>query len=118
VLGLVALAYVFALVIPPISGTPELPFAPFLILGVAVMIIGLSIWSGYQPDTTESSPVADRTPDECWKLGIIYYNPDDPALMIEKRFGIGWTLNFGNRLSWIVMAAIMCFPVLMSLVAS
>jgi uncharacterized membrane protein len=118
VLGLVALAYVFALVLPPVSGIPELPFAPFLILGVAIMIIGLSIWSGYQPGNTESSPAGDRTPDDCWKLGMIYYNPDDPALMIEKRFGIGWTLNFGNRLSWVVMAAIMCFPVLISLVAS
>jgi uncharacterized membrane protein len=41
--------------------------------------------------------VSDRTPDQCWKWGIFYYNPDDPALMVEKRFGIGWTLNFAHR---------------------
>jgi uncharacterized membrane protein len=38
-------------------------------------------------------PVDD---DRYWKWGLLYYNPDDPAVWIEKRFGIGWTLNFGN----------------------
>lgn len=46
---------------------------------------------------------SDGTPDECWKLGQIYYNPNDPALMVEKRFGVGYTLNFANRLSWLLV---------------
>ncbi len=50
--------------------------------------------------------VSDRTPDACWKWGMIYYNPDDPALMVEKRFGIGWTLNFAHRGARILMALI------------
>jgi uncharacterized membrane protein len=50
--------------------------------------------------------VSDRTPDECWKWGIFYYNPDDPALMVEKRFGIGWTVNFAHRGAWIFMGLI------------
>jgi hypothetical protein len=43
---------------------------------------------------------SDGTPDYAWKLGQFYYNPDDPALIVEKRFGIGYTFNFGNRASW------------------
>ena len=43
---------------------------------------------------------SDGTPDACWKLGLIYYNPEDSALMVEKRFGIGYTVNFGNRTLW------------------
>ena len=50
--------------------------------------------------------LSDRTPDECWKWGIFYYNPDDPALMVEKRFGIGWTLNFAHRGAWVFMGLI------------
>jgi uncharacterized membrane protein len=42
----------------------------------------------------------DGTPDACWKFGLLYYNPDDSALMVEKRFGIGYTVNFGNRTLW------------------
>ena len=51
--------------------------------------------------------VSDRTPEACWKWGVIYFNPDDPALMVEKRFGIGWTLNFAHRGAWIFMGLIL-----------
>jgi uncharacterized membrane protein len=46
----------------------------------------------------------DGTPDACWKFGLLYYNPDDAALMVEKRFGIGYTVNFGNRTLWWMLA--------------
>jgi uncharacterized membrane protein len=45
----------------------------------------------------------DHTPDACWKWGLVYVNPADPAILIEKRFGIGYTLNLGNRWSWVVI---------------
>lgn len=51
--------------------------------------------------------VSDRTPDACWKWGMLYYNPNDPALMVEKRFGIGWTLNFAHRAAWVFMALLL-----------
>ncbi len=47
---------------------------------------------------------ADRTPDECWKWGLFYYNPEDPALLVKKRVGIGWTINFAHRGAWIFLA--------------
>ena len=53
------------------------------------------------------SPIGDRTPDSCWKLGIFYINPSDPSLWIAKRFGIGYTLNFGNRWSWALLGVLL-----------
>jgi len=42
--------------------------------------------------------------DRFWRWGSIYANPDDSALMVEKRFGIGYTLNFGNpRAVWLLV---------------
>ncbi len=55
------------------------------------------------------APVGDRTPDERWWGGLVYINRDDPALWVEKRFGIGWTLNFGNPWAWLVMGGILGF---------
>lgn len=52
----------------------------------------------------------DATPDDCWKWGQFYYNPQDPAFMVEKRFGIGYTMNFGHKLSWVLMALILLLP--------
>ncbi len=37
-----------------------------------------------------------RDDDRYWLGGMIYYNPDDPAFLVEKRMGIGWTVNFGH----------------------
>src|SRR5215813_2203872 len=43
--------------------------------------------------------------DECWKLGVFYFNPEDPSLFVPKRSGLGYTLNFANRWTWLVLAA-------------
>ena len=48
----------------------------------------------------------DRPPDDKWK-GVFYSNPDDPAVLVPKRYGIGYTLNFGNPWSWAVLAVIL-----------
>jgi uncharacterized membrane protein len=34
--------------------------------------------------------------DEHWKGGVFYVNRDDPALMVPRRFGLGWTVNLGH----------------------
>lgn len=31
-----------------------------------------------------------------WVLGMFYVDRDDPSLMVEERFGIGYTMNWGN----------------------
>jgi uncharacterized membrane protein len=66
--------------------------------------------------TRDPTSASDGTPDKCWKLGQIYINPSDPALVVEKRFGLGYTLNFGNRaLWWILMAAVLVFALVIGL---
>jgi len=43
----------------------------------------------------------DNTPDAAWRWGgMVYFNREDPALLVERRLGIGYTLNFGHALSW------------------
>lgn len=34
--------------------------------------------------------------DDSWVLGIFYYNPKDKRLTIEKRVGMGWTVNIAH----------------------
>jgi uncharacterized membrane protein len=53
------------------------------------------------------APVGDRTPDKYWKLGLFYINRSDPALFVEKRFGIGYTLNFGHPGVWIFLVVLL-----------
>ncbi|MBK7931493.1 MAG: hypothetical protein IPJ98_29670 [Bryobacterales bacterium] len=35
---------------------------------------------------------------------MIYYNREDPALMVERRLGFGYTPNYARPLGWVLMA--------------
>lgn len=59
----------------------------------------------------------DGTADECWKWGVIYYNPNDAALFVEKRFGVGYTMNFGRPMSWVILSLILVVPIAVALIA-
>ena len=50
-----------------------------------------------------------RDDDKYWKLGFFYFNPEDPSLFIEKRFGIGQTVNWGRPMSWVIMIGLFAF---------
>jgi uncharacterized membrane protein len=57
----------------------------------------------------------DRMADRYWKLGSFYVNPQDPSFFVEKRFGIGWTINFGNRWGVIALCGLLAVVVLLPL---
>lgn len=78
-------------------------------IGSVVAILLLPIWmlvTGRfsRPGQPEQG---DRSPDSAWKLGLVYFNPDDPTVWVEKRFGVGYTLNFARLTSWLLLAGVL-----------
>jgi len=72
-----------------------------LILFILAPIALLVVVSLLQPLLARRN---DSTPDRCWKKdGNYYVNRADPALFVEKRVGIGYTPNYGNPWSWVVL---------------
>jgi Family of unknown function (DUF5808) len=57
-------------------------------------------------------PIGDRTPDRYWKLGVFYFNPDDSAVLVEKRFGLGYNLNFARPTAWIILSLSLMAPLI------
>lgn len=55
--------------------------------------------------------VLDTDKDCYWKLGMFYVNKNDPAVFIEKRFGIGWTCNWARPFAWIFIIGIIAVPI-------
>lgn len=55
-----------------------------------------------QEDSSSDFPVND---DRYWKLGGFYYNRQDSSIFVEKRTGIGWTMNFAKPLAWLFFLA-------------
>ncbi len=109
----------------PLLGPPNI--ALVLIGSIALIVVVLAAahhlnqvqaceieLSVFQTDTTI---FGDGTLDEHWKMGLFYYNPDDPALLVEKRFGIGYTMNFARPVAWVVLALVAVIPVALAFAA-
>lgn len=71
---------------------------------------------GYDGDGDGTMP---RDDDRHWIGGVIYWNRDDPAAIVPKRFGIGWTCNFARPGAWAAIVALLAViagvPVVFSL---
>ncbi|MCX4458013.1 DUF5808 domain-containing protein [Streptomyces sp. NBC_01340] len=50
--------------------------------------------------------VVNRDDDRYWKGGLIYVNRDDSSVFVPKRFGIGWTVNFGRPAGILALLAL------------
>lgn len=50
----------------------------------------------YRKRNVEPVEIGDRSEDRYWWFGMIYHNAADPALFVEKRLGIGYTVNLGR----------------------
>lgn len=78
-----------------------------LLIILGSIVISIKIGQGgsrLKFDNEDKYEEKNRDDDGLWKLGnTIYYNPEDPALFIEKRFGVGWTVNAGKPLGMFFM---------------
>lgn len=48
-------------------------------------------------------PRRENNSPENWKLGIFYWNPDDPNLIVRHRHGYGAGFNWARPTAWFVM---------------
>ncbi len=55
-----------------------------------------------------------RNDPENYRWGIFYFNPKDSRFILPKRnVGMGWTLNFANPYSYLVILGIIILAYLM-----
>jgi uncharacterized membrane protein len=64
-------------------------------------------WEPNELDGPNSNP-------ENYKWGIFYFNPRDSRTILPKRYKwMGWTLNFANPKSYLIILGIIGFAVLL-----
>ncbi|MCP3029003.1 DUF1648 domain-containing protein [Halobacillus sp. A5] len=92
------------------------------IILIAALALSFSTGQGgsrIQTAGVEQLDSVDRDDDIHWKLGQIYFNPKDPAIFLEKRFGIGWTINFARPIAWLLLIGLIAtavgIPILLTL---
>ncbi len=98
-----------------------------LSLGFTLLIIGIVLWfslyygqSGDRLKTVEiegeeapKGNVVTGDDDDHWKLGMFYFNKQDPSFWVEKRMGVGMTFNFAKWQSWAFIIGVTVLPILL-----
>ncbi len=93
----------------PTNGTSRLlaVLVPLVLLPAILFV--LLVYSKRGTAQAQRVPKQDtgyvyRDDDQYWHGGLYYANPDDPTLWVEKRIGIGWTINFAHpQAKWLVI---------------
>ncbi len=101
---LIAVEYMLGLLFGIIAISP-LIHIPILITVLGPMVILIPMIIVMARVASEPGDPVEPTPEECWKGGVLYYNPNDSALVVEKRLGTGYTFNFANHLSWALLGS-------------
>ncbi len=53
-----------------------------------------------------------------WR-GILYFNRKDPRLIVQKQFPpLGWTLNFANPLTYLMIISIVLIVVVVAVITN
>lgn len=77
-------------------------FTLIILIGSIVFAVKVGN-AGDKFDLDPSMGITDVDEDRYWKGGIIYFNKNDPSIVVEKRFGIGWTINFAHPIGLLIL---------------
>jgi uncharacterized membrane protein len=92
------------------------PLAVVGVIIVGVVVLAVRTGQGGARLGPPAETATDRTDDRHWFLGAIYHDRNDPAIFVERRFGVGWTLNVANPWAIVALIVLLAIVILTALV--
>jgi uncharacterized membrane protein len=77
-----------------------------ILAGAVVAVVVLARHNRERDEGESDTGLTHRDDDGLWRGGMFYVNREDHALMVPRRVGVGWTLNFGNPRAAMLLAGI------------
>ena len=72
----------------------------YIMWTATILLVVSSIYQTYvyykSPSKYKDAVYSVDDDDDNWIFGSIYNNSNDPSLFVQKRFGVGWTVNIGS----------------------
>jgi uncharacterized membrane protein len=99
--------------------TTPLAFSALVLIGTVLMAIKVGKKdSDLDVEVIDegTGEVINADDDQYWKGGLFYFNPEDPSIFVEKRFGVGWTLNFARPLGYLILVGPLLVIVIITLI--
>ncbi len=81
-----------------VVGQPGSIFLGMLIADAAIVIVAFVLFR----KMIRNGQMPNSTTNRDWKIGVFYWNPADSALLVPKRFGIGYTVNLAHPGGWLL----------------
>ncbi len=106
------------IVFATVQGTTLNPLYGKLSLGaiiLGVILMGYHSYCYKRDLPAKEEPDAYLPPeeqDDYWLWGLFYNNPNDPAILVAKRHGIGWTINIGSPKGKLIAFATLTFIII------
>jgi len=118
VIAMWGIAIMFSLVAltPLILVNGQFPVPAFVLVLIPVGVAAGAIWVVAHNSGGADDLPPDITPDECWTWGMFYHNRADSSILVERRFGAGYTLNFARWQSWLLLAGLVALPLAIVLI--
>lgn len=88
------------------SWAPLVVVVPIL-AAVVVAVFVLARNNRERDSGEEDTGLIHRDDDRYWRGGLLYINHEDRALLVPRRFGLGWALNFGNPRTAMLLAGVL-----------
>jgi len=95
-----------------------IPFSFLILVLVGTLIFAIKVGrSDKEIAQSVEAQIMDLDEDKYWKGGIFYFNKNDPSIFVEKRFGVGWTINFANPIGYLIVFLPIVLIILISVLA-
>lgn len=100
------------------EGTVKLfiPFGFLFLVLIGTFVFAIKVGrSDKEFETAAEAQIMDMDEDKYWRGGMFYFNKNDPSIFVEKRFGVGWTINLANPLGYVIVFVPLIIAVLIAL---
>lgn len=78
-----------------------------ILTAVVVAVVVLARNNRERGAAEEGTGLIHRDDDKYWRGGLIYINREDRSLLVPRRFGLGWALNFGNPRAAVLLVGVL-----------
>lgn len=75
----------------------------YIAVMMAIVVIAAKLQASIEKRYERDTDLELLDDDDCWILGMFYYNPNDTRLNVEKRFGYGGTVNIAHPAGKVIM---------------
>lgn len=88
---------------------PQLWLTIVLLANIGLIIALFIFYVRFARNRKGTGPILDD--DTKWIFGLFYFNRSDPSIFIEKRVGIGYTINMARPSAWIILLALIVISI-------